>query len=86
MGMSNVIAAAGLMVASLGAATLAQAQDHSARPGAKAPELRKSVATRQYRGAPKAIQASQGTRCRIVRQRGQDRRVCDKAVSRSAPK
>ncbi|SFP72585.1 hypothetical protein [Sphingomonas rubra] len=36
--------------------------------------------SRQYRGEPKANATKRNTRCRIVRQRGQDKRVCGQPV------
>lgn len=41
----------------------------------------KAQGSRQYRGEPKGNKADRDTRCRIVVQKGQDRRVCGKPTN-----
>lgn len=75
-----------LAAAALASASAVGAQDHSTHPVVNNPQALKNAEGRQMRGAPKQVQASQGKRCRIVRQDGQDRHVCPKPASRNAPK
>ena len=63
------------VVAALIAATPVAAQTPARGQGD--PVRAKSLDSRQYRGEPKGNAASRNTRCRIVRRKGQDKRVCN---------
>ena len=41
---------------------------------------------RQYRGEPKRNVAKRNTRCRIVQQKGQDKRVCNQPTNSVRPR
>ncbi len=66
------------MIALLLTSGAAYAQDSHPRDGDKV-RIRNQD-SRQYRGEPKANAAKRDTRCRIVTQRGQDKRVCGQPV------